>query len=90
MFKLGQVVMTKGIASALEEDENFAMEVNTALAKYQLGDWGVTCDEDAEMNDVAVQVGERILAVYETYKGNIWIITEWNRSVTTILFPSEY
>ena len=52
---------------------------------------GITCEEDAEMNTEAVNNGDdRILAVYKTCKGNIWIITEWDRSVTTILFPSEY
>lgn len=90
MFELGQVVMTQGIAEAMKQSEVFTHEVAVAGGKYKLCDWGITCKEDAEMNNVAVQAGERILAVYETCKGNIWIITEWDRSVTTILFPSEY
>ena len=53
---------------------------------------GNTCPDDTKMNDEAVKNGDdRILAVYEDKKyGKIWIITEWDRSVTTILFPSEY
>ena len=89
-FELGQIVMTRGIADEMES-ETFAKQVTEALKKYANGNWGITCEEDAEMNDDAVKNGdERILAVYETCKGNIWIITEWDRSVTTVLFPSEY
>ena len=90
-FELGTVVMTRGIADVIEKNMSFAKEVNEAFTKYQNCDWGITCEEDAEMNTEAVNNGDdRILAVYETCKGNIWIITEWDRSVTTILFPSEY
>ena len=53
---------------------------------------GNLCPDDAKINDKAVKNGDdRILAMYEDEKyGKIWIITEWDRSVTTILFPSEY
>ena len=62
-----------------------------ALKKYANCNWGITCNDDAAMNNDAVLSGEnRILAVYDTCKGNIWIITEWDRSATTVLFPSEY
>lgn len=53
---------------------------------------GDTCNVDAKMNNDAIRNGDRILAVY-TQKNTdvtIWIITEWDRSVTTILFPNEY
>lgn len=90
-FELGQLVMTRGIADEMTDDNKFSEDVNEAIKKYIQCDWGVTCEEDAAMNDNAVNNGEqRILAVYETCKGKIWIITEWDRSYTTILFPSEY
>ena len=90
-FNLGQTVMTRGIADAMEQSVVFTKEVNEAFEKYANCDWGITCEEDAAMNTEAVETGnDRILAVYETSKGNIWIITEWDRSCTTILFPSEY
>lgn len=89
-FELGQTVMTRGIADAMES-ETFTKQVMEAIKKYANCDWGNTCEDDADMNTEAVKTGnDRILAVYETCKGNIWIITEWDRSVTTILFPSEY
>jgi hypothetical protein len=55
------------------------------------GDWGDVCDDDRVANELALLGGERLFSVY---KGEglpkIWVITEWNRSVTTILFPEEY
>lgn len=54
-------------------------------------DWGEMDEEDKVLNDAAVENGEdRFFSIYETCKGRIWIITEADRSVTTILFPSEY
>lgn len=93
-FELGQVVMTRGIAEARGAgngfNHTFNKEVLEAFDKYKNCDWGITCEEDAEMNNEAIIEGERILAVYPTCCGEIWIITEWDRSVTTILFPDEY
>ena len=90
-FELGQLVMTRGIADVMENNEVFKTEVNQAFEKYANCDWGDTCKEDAAMNDEAIKTGDdRVLAVYQTSEGKIYIITEWDRSCTTILFPSEY
>lgn len=90
-FNLGQVVMTRGIADRIENNEVFKTEVDQAFEKYVNCDWGDTCEDDAAMNDEAIKTGnDRTLAVYQTSEGKIWIITEWDRSYTTILFPSEY
>lgn len=89
-FRLGQMVMTRRIADETAINRQFAKDVTEALRRYCNCDWGVTCEEDAELNNEALIDGERILAAYETCNGNIWIITEWDRSVTTILFPDEY
>ena len=91
-FNLGQVVSTNGVHSLMESDNYFMMFVVDSLRKYIECDWGQTCDEDKVLNDNAVKNGDdRILAVYEKDGlPKIWIITEWDRSATTILFPSEY
>lgn len=90
-FELGQVVMTRTINETIAQNEQFAIDVVNAMAQYRNCDWGVTCEEDAEMNDNAVEYGDdRIFASYDTCEGNIWIITEWDRSATTILFSQEY
>lgn len=91
-FVLGNVVCTRGVADKMDSDKEFYKFVNSSFAKYMKGDWGDTCDEDAILNNDAVKNGERILAVYihKPSDTTIWIITERDRSVTTILFPNEY
>lgn len=91
VFDLGRTVMTKGVAILYEESKRFKDFVKQSLEKYVVGDWGDTCEEDKELNDQALKTGDRILAVYKK-EGleTIWIITEWDRSATTILFPHEY
>lgn len=90
LFKLGMVVTTKKIAYEIDKDTSFREEITKCLDRYSKCDWGDTHKEDALLNDTAVDIGERILAAYETSKGSVWIITEYDRSVTTVLFPSEY
>lgn len=84
---------TRGVADLLEKDGEFALFVSNSLNRYISCDWGDTCAEDGESNDYTVRHEERILAVYEHPDHpdwRIWIITEWDRSVTTVLFPDEY
>lgn len=91
-FSLGQVVATRRVADRIATDDAFARFTTRSLAKYQHCDWGDLGKDDAEMNDLAVKNGDdRILASYIDKNGcKIWIITEWDHSVTTILFPDEY
>ena len=91
-FNLGTTVMTKAISDAINESAVFSLEVNKAFERYQNCDWSdMEFEEDKELNDRAVKNGsERIFATYNTSKGKIYIITEWDRSYTTILFPSDY
>ncbi|MDI9476658.1 MAG: hypothetical protein QM295_07465 [Bacillota bacterium] len=89
-MEYGQIVATRGIADEMEQSAAFSIEIAIAFNRYQNYDWGDLCEEDRLLNDEALQTGERILAAYSTSKGKVWIITEWDRSVTTILFPSEY
>ena len=88
LFKLGRLVATPGAISALavasEMPDGF-------LLRHQTGDWGDLSAADREANDRAVQDGGRILSAYFTSRGvKLWIITEADRSMTTILLPSEY
>ena len=88
-LQLGKVMMTAGIAAHMDE-ANFHKEVMDSLDLNANGDWGCLSEEDKLVNDNALNNNERILSAYDTCHGRIWIITEWDRSVTTILFPSEY
>ena len=92
-FALGSLYATSGVADKMSKDRDFARYVHAAVSRYILCDWGDTCAEDKKSNNYAVQNGERILAEYRDPKHSdwrIWIITEWDRSATTILFPEEY
>lgn len=86
VLALGRCVMTAGVAEVLSR-----AEVAGLLAAQATGDWGVTCAADAALNDAAVITGEdRVVSVHETRAGRVFVITEWDRSVTTVLLPSEY
>lgn len=89
-MELGMIVATRGVADHAEQNPVFGAELAGAFVRYQRGDWGDVCREDWELNDRAVVAGERVLGSYSTSAGKVWIITEWDRSVTTFLFPSEY
>lgn len=96
-FEIGRVVATRAVWELMNENTEFNTFVSGCLSRYILYDWGDTCDEDWETNNQAVLNGERVLAVYnipedmESYaEEKFWIITEWDRSVTTLLFPSDY
>jgi hypothetical protein len=60
------------------------------LASHATGDWGDLCAFDRRQNQIALRDGYRILSSYEVSTGRVWIITEADRSVTTILLPEEY
>lgn len=91
-FELGQVVMTATINNTVADNEQFAKDIVRALSMYQQADFSeMEYQEDIDMNYEAIRTGnDRIFATYNTCEGKIYIITEWDRSVTTILFPSEY
>ena len=91
-FDLGQVVVAKDVDEKMKEDRSFRVFVQVSIDRYVHRDWGQTCDEDVKANNRAIQNGERIRAVYKQPRTDttIWIITEADRSVTTIVFPDEY
>ena len=88
LFELGTVVATPGALKALEEAGQTPLEF---LARHWAGDWGELSDFDVQENELALEEGFRLLSSYRTAKGDkIWVITEADRSVTTLLLPSEY
>jgi len=85
-FPLGQLVITRGALEVLDEED-----VRKALSRHVTGDWGEVDPEDWKENDFSVENGYRILSSYTSKKGvRFWIISEADRSVTTILLPEEY
>jgi hypothetical protein len=88
-FKVGKVVATPCAIEALRESGQSPFEF---VARHSSGDWGSdTCPEDAAANEQSLIDGSRLLSVYRTSNGEkLWVITEADRSVTTLLLPEEY
>lgn len=90
-FPMGQMMMTRGVADLAASNEAFAKFVTQSLQRHSQGDWGNLCDEDKKENELSLKQGFRLLSAYEADNlPKIWIITEADRSVTTVLFPDEY
>lgn len=92
IFPLGMLVITAGVRAKLGENEEFAAFMTKSLVRHSTGDWGDMSPDDKKENDLAVKCGNlRIFSAYESPGlPKIWIITEADRSATTILFPDEY
>lgn len=86
LFELGRTVATATVASKVEE----GFLVPLYLHRHHCGDWGDLCKDDKKANEDALKDGDRILSAYETSFGRIYIITEWDRSYTTVMFCDEY
>ena len=86
LFPLGQVVITRNAASQLVENDS-----QSALRRHAGGDWGEVCEEDWQANDHAMANNQRILSAYVAQnQTKFWIITEADRSTTTVLLPEDY
>jgi hypothetical protein len=83
---LGRVVATPGTLKLLMEGRQHPFEY---LARHATGDWGELCAFDRLQNEIALSDGYRVFSSYDMPAGRVWIITEADRSVTTILLPEE-
>lgn len=83
-FPLGRLAITRAAMEAVEITEAVA-----ALARHVVGDWGTVCQENWELNNRALKHGGGLLSTYCEDQTVFWIITEWDRSATTILLPSD-
>lgn len=87
-FSVGQTVATPAALDAITEA---GQTPDIFIRRHQGGDWGDVCKDDAEANELALNDGSRLFSVYHTAaKVKLYVITEWDRSATTILLPEEY
>jgi hypothetical protein len=84
---LGEVVVTPGTLRLLTERGEHPFDY---LARHATGDWGDLDEHDRRQNQIALREGLRVFSSYETTAGRCWVLTEADRSVTTILLPEEY
>ncbi len=88
LFEPGKVMATPGALAALERANQ---EPREFLDRHVAGDWGEVPQEDKIENEVSLLHGYRLLSAYRTKMGErLWILTEADRSLTTILLPEEY
>jgi hypothetical protein len=88
LFALGRIVATPGALAALQDA---TQDAHALLARHVSGDWGDLTDDDWKENNFSVTRCLRLLSAYHLSTGvTLWIITEADRSATTLLLPSEY
>jgi hypothetical protein len=86
LFSLGQTVITANASEELHPED-----VQLAMTRHARGDWGDVCPEDWQENEVSLQQGLRLFSIYrDRNKHKFYIITEHDRSVTTVLLPEDY
>jgi len=96
VFHTGQIVATRGVYDLAYQNPDFAQFIQKSLNRHVKGDWGDVDEEDKQTNDYDHKHGMRVLSAYNDDRfpkhgiATIWIITEADRSATTILFPDEY
>jgi len=87
-LSLGQLVATPAAVAALAAA---GVSAFLLLNRHARSDWGDVCEEDRQQNERAVTTGERVLSSYRLGNGQrVWILTEADRTVTTVLLPDEY
>lgn len=88
LFSVGQIVATPGALALLERAKKSPLEF---LSRHLRGDWGELCPDDKTENELSLKHGFRLMSSYQvTDTERLWIITEADRSVTTLLLPAEY
>ena len=88
LFPAGQIVATPGALALLEQANQSPLEF---LSRHLRGDWGDLCQDDKTENELSLKCGFRLMSSYQVMDTErLWIITEADRSVTTLLLPSEY
>lgn len=89
-FEKGEVVYTIGIKELVECRKIAVFDMLKCLRRHIQCDWGDICKQDKQSNNEALKYNERLLSSYMVNNIKIWVITEADRSVTTILLPDEY
>jgi len=85
-FRLGRIVSTPNLLSRVPNED-----ILRGIGRHQAGDWGDVSDADRQENELSLKEGFRLLSAYQAANGTkFWIITEADRSATTVLLPEDY
>ncbi|MDY6969001.1 MAG: hypothetical protein SVR08_10175 [Spirochaetota bacterium] len=90
-FDPGRILSSKAILMRIEEDCDFKTFVDNSIERHLCGDWGNISDQDKKKNNNALELNNlQIISCYKNMNDKIYIITEWDRSSTLVLFGFEY
>ena len=91
-FPLGQIAITPGIQDILESEDGdtFNAEMVEFFARHSEGDWGDLSEDDRQTNEASINDGRRMSVYSLSNNVKVWLVTEWDRSSTCALLPSEY
>lgn len=91
-FELGNLYLTRGVSEECGKDTGFSEFVQNSISRHASGDWGDMSEDDKKENEYSVDKQLRIFSAYNLKDSDkkVWIITEADRSATTVLFPDEY
>ena len=87
LFSSGQIVATPAAIAFMEENN---VTPQYFLGRHLTGDDGDLCKDDKNLNRLAITTEDRVFSSYNVGQGTVWVITEWDRSYTTILLPEDY
>ena len=85
MFNLGQIFTTRTVSQSLGFET-----IANLISRHHSGDWGDLSEDDKALNDEALKTNDRIFSAYQVEDERVYIITEWDRSATTVLYSDEY
>lgn len=87
LFEMGRIVITSGASASLDRLERHPVQL---LTRHVTGDWGNLPEEDVKENQFSLEHGYRLFSAYVIDDAKFYVITEWDRTVTTVLLPEEY
>ena len=87
LFELGQIVVTRGAADKTQDIQRHPVQL---IARHVEGEWGNLPPEDIKENELSLAKGYRLFSAYNIEDARFYVITEWDRSATTVLLPQEY
>ena len=90
LFNLGEVVCTDGVRSMLEAQKIDFLDIQEMLHRHRSGDWGIVAQDSVIANNEALKKQDSIFSIYCINNKNFWVMTEYDRSTTTVLLPREY
>lgn len=96
VFPLGGIYLTAGVHQLSEQHQAFQSFVASCISQHSQGHWGSLCESDQAINQAALEHGGRLFSSYSVpasvgvSEPRVWVITESDRSATTVLFPGEY